>query len=58
MDSVAQQVRMSAGDETISKFDGAAQISQILREHFAPNAVDAVFQVARCLHFEMTDQSA
>ena len=49
---------MPTRDEIILKNDGAAQISSILREHFAPDAVDAVYQeVAPSLHSTRTEQS-
>ena len=58
MDSAARQVCKSAGNEAILKNGGAAQILQIVRGHFAPDAVAAVFQeIASFLRLRRTDQS-
>ena len=58
MDSVAEQVCMSAGNLIILNNDGAAEILDILHGHFAPDAVDAVYkEVVRFLHFERMDLS-
>ena len=58
MEGVTQQFCMSAGSELISSNDGADQILNILREVFAPDAVDAGLQEAvRLLQFERTDQT-
>ena len=35
---------MSAGRDVLGNLDGAEQISRILRERFAPDAIDLIFQ--------------
>ena len=51
------QVCMSTGNDVIMKNVGANRIPHILDEHFAPDAIDAIYQVERSLHLKRTNQT-
>ena len=44
MSDVAREVCLSVGRDVIDNLDGAEQISRSLRERFAPDAIDSIFQ--------------
>ena len=44
MTDVARKVCLAAGKDVVSNIDGVAQISRILRERPAPDAIDSIFQ--------------
>ena len=49
---------MAAGSFRIENNDGVTQILRILKDHFAPEAIDAVFKdVGKFEKFKRTDQS-
>ena len=57
MTDVTRKVCVSAGKDVIGKTDGAAHILRILRERFAPDAIDCIFQeVVTFMSFKRTDQ--
>ena len=58
VETVARQVCLAAGSDSVANNDGAEQILGILKDYFAPDAVDSAFQeVARFLQFKRTDQT-
>ena len=57
MTDVERKVCTSVGKDSISNVDGVAQILRILRERFAPEAIDSVFKdVVKLLYLRRTDQ--
>ena len=58
MTDVARMVCMSARRDAIGNADGAAHILRILRERFAPDAFESIFQdEAKSMYLKRTDQS-
>ena len=55
---VARKVCLSVGRDVIDNLDGAEQISRILRERFAPDAIDSIIQVvAKFTFFRRANQN-
>ena len=55
---VARRVCMSVAKDAMGSVDGVAQISRILRERFAPDAIDSAQRdVAKFAYFKRTDQN-
>ena len=58
MSDVARKVCLSVGRDVIGNLDGAEQILKILRERFAPDAIDSIFQdMAKFMYFKRTGQN-
>ena len=58
MAGVARKVCMSVGNDAIGCADGAGRILCILRERFAPDAIDGVSQdVVTSMYIKRTDQN-
>ena len=58
MENVARQVRLHGGGEIFTNGAGAEKFSTVLRENFAPDAVDCFPQgVVRFLRLKGTDQT-
>ena len=57
MSGVARKVCMSVGKDAVGSADGVTQILRKLRERFAPDAIDSVFQgVVRFMCFKRADR--
>ena len=57
MDDVARQVCMTAGKDHVMNIDAPQQLPAIMRERFAPDAIDSLYrEVVLFLHFKRTDQ--
>ena len=55
MSDVARKVCLNVGRGEIDNLDGADQISQMLRERFAPDAIDSMCQdMVKCMYFKRT----
>ena len=53
MTDIARKVSMTAGKDHIARNEGVQQILHILRERFAPDAIDAINRgVAKFMNFE------
>ena len=58
MSDVARKVCMSVGKDDVGNAGGVAQILKILRERFAPDAINSVFlDVVKFLYFKRTQQN-
>ena len=58
MSDVAREVCLSVGRDVIDNLDGAEQISRSLRERFAPDAIDSIFQdMAKFMYSKRTDRT-
>ena len=54
----AAHLLLHCGKDLIANQDGAQQILRILRERFAPDAIDAIIQeVAKFMNFKRADQT-
>ena len=59
MADVARKVCLTVGKDVVGNIDGAEQILNILRNRFAPDKADCIFQdITKFLHFKRTTQGA
>ena len=55
---VFRKVCMTVGEDVIGNLHGVARILRILRERFAPDAIDCIFQdMAKFMYFRRTGQN-
>ena len=58
MSDVARKVCLNVVRDVIDNLDGAEQILRILREYFAPDAIDSISQeIVKSMFFERTEQT-
>ena len=54
---VARKVRLTIGKDVVGNLDGVDQILKILRNRFAPDKADCIFQdISKFLYFKRTTQ--
>ena len=59
MADVARKVCLAVGRDVVGNIDGVEQILNILRNRFAPDKADCIFQdIAKFLYFKRTTQDA
>ena len=57
MADVARKVCLTVGEDVVGNIDGVEQILNILRNRFAPDKIDCIFQdITKFLYFERTTQ--